>query len=168
MIPLSQGFYCEQPQILLAGKKYIFGPQGSLLAQSLQLTRLPRLTSEDCAAPCWRYPGPFTPCTALVGGAGAGEGICGQQKKGATGPPRSSLLPLFFTSKDLSSHLWNTPHPRTAPEIQPGVGCRCPQLKGMHRLKEQVLKYWPQALRVPSPLLWPYIWDYHRFIKLWI
>lgn len=74
MIPLSLGFYCEQPQILLAGKKYIFGPQGSLLAQSLQLTRLPRLTSEDCAAPCWRHPGPFTPCSASVGGVGGGEG----------------------------------------------------------------------------------------------
>lgn len=61
MIPLSQGFYCEQPQILLAGKKYIFGPQGLLLAQSLELTRLPKLTSEDCAAPCWRHPGLLAP-----------------------------------------------------------------------------------------------------------
>lgn len=76
MIPLSQGFYCEQPQILLAGKKYIFGPQGLLLAQSLELTRLPRLTSEDCDAPCQRHSGPFAPCAALVGGAGGGEGKC--------------------------------------------------------------------------------------------
>lgn len=74
MIPLCPGFYCEQPQILLAGKKYIFGPQGSLLAQSLQLTRFPRLTSEDCVALCWRRLGPFTPSSALVGGIRGGEG----------------------------------------------------------------------------------------------
>lgn len=149
MIPLSPGFYCEQPQILLAGKKYIFGPQGSLLAQSLQLAQLPRLTSEDCAAPCWRHPSPFTPCSILVGGEEGGtmpllHWVQSRRRPSGNHRTLSDLWRQAPTTFSLypsvprtlpTIHEIPTPHPGTAPEIHPGMDGRYPKLRRMYGLE---------------------------------